>query len=472
MHIENNERKTSDIIISDEFRNILEIFKDKSIVAELLLHKRLDKSILVDDHVNFISISHGDMGKISYLTLDRIRKISQSSDDDFWTTSKRFRSKPGAFVSKILKDIDQVEIEKFSTLYKTFTSDIDFNFKVVNGNDIRKFYSYQSHLKQEGTLGQSCMKHDQCQDFFNLYTDNSDIVSMLTMTSFDDKLIGRALLWEFDGNKIMDRVYTINDEKYSNHFFKWAKDNGYLYKAYQNWKNSMQFTDGREFFEKEISINIPIYNYKKYPYLDTFKWLDMTNGSLSNFKPKHFSQHNSDHRVLGVACGGYENASIFELDHISREYCHRGDMAYLEYMDIWTSTNNCHYSETNEAWILNDDSIYSNELEDYIYKDDEKNKKDRIEDRLEFVKKSRRTSSEFEKFIHQDYYQEGYRQQYTLGGSSRRMRTTSVTLDGLVAIENPPITSEEIQESITQTQISDSMLSILYSIPVDDQDSR
>lgn len=443
MHIENSE--TSDIVISDEFRDILEIFKDKSVVAELLLHKRLDKSILVDDHVNFISVSHGDMGKISYLTLDRIQKISQS-DDDFWTTSKRFRSKPGAFVSKILKDIDQMEIEKFSTLYKTFTSDIDFNFKIVKGNDVRKFYSYQTHLRQEGTLGQSCMKHDQCQDFFNLYIDNSDVISMLTMTSFDDKLIGRALLWECDGIKIMDRVYTINDERYVNHFFKWAKDNGYLYKVYQNWKNSMQFTDGSEFFEKEISINIPNYNHKRYPYLDTFKWLDMTNGSLSNFKPKHFSKHNSDHRVLAVACGGYENASIFELDHVSRMYCHSGDMAYLTYMGVWTSTENCHYSETNETWILREDSIYSNELEDHIYKDDEKNNKDRLKDRLDFVKKSRRTS----KFIYQDHSHEYY-PQYIV----RSRRNGNVP---------DPINVEEIQNSMSQIQISDTSIAISCDI--------
>ena len=89
------ERKTSDIFISDQLRNILEIFKDKSEVAKNLLYKRLNKDILVDEHINFICVSKNDPTKISYLSQDRIENIAKSETDDYWTTPKRFAFKPG-----------------------------------------------------------------------------------------------------------------------------------------------------------------------------------------------------------------------------------------------------------------------------------------------------------------------------------------------------------------------------------------
>ena len=97
----NRERKTSDIFISEDFRKILNIFKDQSTIAKLLLKRRIGKELLQADHINFIDISKTEMDKISYLTQDRISQISQSDVHDFWTTSRRYKSKPGAFINKI-----------------------------------------------------------------------------------------------------------------------------------------------------------------------------------------------------------------------------------------------------------------------------------------------------------------------------------------------------------------------------------
>ena len=122
----NYERKTSDIFISEQLRNILEIFKDKSEVAKLLLQRRLPRELLIEDHVNFIGVSSSDQTKISYLTTDRIELISKSETEDFWSGSKRFISKPGSFIGKILKDIPSKEVENFSNLYKTFSNQIEY----------------------------------------------------------------------------------------------------------------------------------------------------------------------------------------------------------------------------------------------------------------------------------------------------------------------------------------------------------
>ena len=75
-----------------------------------------------------------------------------------------------------------------------YWSKIDFKFEVVKGNAIRKYYHYTSYYRESGSLGNSCMKYDVCQDYLGLYTHNKDICSLLIATDNRDRLIGRALL--------------------------------------------------------------------------------------------------------------------------------------------------------------------------------------------------------------------------------------------------------------------------------------
>ena len=103
-------RKTSDIHISDKLRDLLTQFQSESEVASKLLHRRIENSLLVEDHVNFISISDSDNTKISYLTSERIEQIKVDTNLDYWTTKKRFHCKPGEFVQKMFTDISQKEI--------------------------------------------------------------------------------------------------------------------------------------------------------------------------------------------------------------------------------------------------------------------------------------------------------------------------------------------------------------------------
>ena len=96
------ERKTYDLFISDELRDILEQIKDESVVADLLLKRRHSKEDLADDPVNFISVSSQDSGRISYLTSERMGQIEQNT---YWTSGRRFHVKPGGFVTKIFKNM-------------------------------------------------------------------------------------------------------------------------------------------------------------------------------------------------------------------------------------------------------------------------------------------------------------------------------------------------------------------------------
>ena len=232
------ERKTFDLIISEELKAVLSEIESDSQVARLLLKKRHDKEDLVDDPINFISVAQ-DKTKVSYLTTDRIAKIEDPSL--YWSSSRRFAVKPGGFISKLFKDIPAKEVEKFSNLYRAQSNKAKFTFKIVDGDYIKTYYHINSYAQERGTLGASCMKYDNCQDYLGIYTENTDKVKLLVMLNEDGGLMGRALLWDFDTNKIMDRIYTIADEEFVFQFKKWATDNGYLYKSEQNWYNTLFF---------------------------------------------------------------------------------------------------------------------------------------------------------------------------------------------------------------------------------------
>jgi len=378
------ERKTFDLFISDKLRQLLEPFKDESQVANLLLHRRLSKDLIFDNPINFISISDSDRTKISYLTDDRMKKVADSDTDDYWTTSSRFHCKPGAFIGKLFKDISSKEVEKFANLYKTIVNKREFNFEVVKGDDIRKYYHYDFHESNSGSLGNSCMRYDRCQRFFDLYVDN-DVISMLLIKNPDGKLIGRALLWDFDGNKVMDRIYTIQDDEYQHFLKKWAKDNGYLFKTKQNWNNTFKFdSKTSENVDYEFGIQLKNWHYNYYPYLDTFKWIDMKTGVLTNYKPVDCSNV----YVISNADGRTDSHTYLDFDSIGRDWHYAGSLVYVEGHDIMTNSDNLHHSETLGKWILRTEAVYSDELRDFIYKDDSLNDQNLINERMSFIEKS------------------------------------------------------------------------------------
>jgi hypothetical protein len=354
------ERKTYDLFISDGFRDILNEIKSDSLVAQLLLKKRHDKEDLVDDPVNFISVSTQDSSRISYLTTERMGQIE---DSEFWTSSRRFHVKPGGFISKVFKNVSAKEVEIFSNLFRAESRKPKFTFKVVNGELIRELYHYSHHASESGSLGVSCMRYDSCQKMMNMYVENSDKISMLVMFDEDDKVMGRALLWNFDGNKIMDRIYSINDEQLPYYFKKWATDNGYLFRSQQNWYNSVNFQNlntEKQFLKLEVKLDN--YDFRYYPYLDTFRFYSPDTGTFSNFQPK-----NKEFYTLCSSDGSAYNWNYLVFDDVDKVFRHRGDTVYLEYLNINTNPNNCNYSDIHDAYILSEHSEWREDIRDYIY---------------------------------------------------------------------------------------------------------
>ena len=373
------ERKTKDIFISDELKNILEEIESESLVAHLLLKKRHPKEDLVDDNVNYISISTQDRGRISYLTKDRMEAMSE---DEYWNSTRRYHTKPGGFVAKVFNGIPPKEVEKFSNLFRAEADKPDFRFEVVNGERIRRVYHYESVDSDCGSLGISCMKHDHCQKYLDIYVNNADKISMLVMYDEDDLVIGRALLWHFDSFKLMDRIYTVNDEKYSSYFKKWCIKNGYLHKSEQNWYNTLAFEQfGQKRSKLQLKLSLTDKHFEYYPYMDTFKFID-NDGNLYNYHPP------VNFKTLCSTDGRKQYSDYLRFDVIDEVFRYPGDTVWLEYRDCYTHFDNCYYSESNDCHIVRADSTYNEEARDYIFNEenDSYNNKERIQGRIDYYK--------------------------------------------------------------------------------------
>lgn len=353
-----------DIFISDEMRSILNQFKSNSLVASLLLSESINEDNLVKDYVNYVSVSKDDVSKISYLSNERYRVAIERGQDP-WTTGHRYHVRPGAFINKIFKNIPAKEIEIFSMLWKLHNKKSNFNFSIAEGNNIKRWYFYDNYLEQSGSLGNSCMKHEVCQSFFPVYTQNKGTIRLLIMTCAEtDYLIGRALLWEFDGNKVLDRIYTINDEEYSHHFKIWADKNGYMYKVEQKWNNTTWFMNAGNKVNLKLKVKLDNFVFERYPYVDTFKFLDFETGYAYNYKPEEESKI----RTLCASDGRFLGHDYLDMDVLDGLYYHRGEIVTLRYRGL-----KVHHSKTLNSNInggiqlLKEDSIHIKEISDYIF---------------------------------------------------------------------------------------------------------
>ncbi len=375
------ERKTYDLFISDELRQVLEQIKSESVVADLLLKRRHNKEDLVEDPVNFVSISSQDATRISYLTTERIGIIDES---EYWTSSRRFHMKPGGFISKVFNNISPKDIEIFSNLYRAEARKPKFEFRIVKGEDIRNYYHYSKHANDNGSLGVSCMRYDSCQKLFNMYVENTDKISLLVMFNEHEQVLGRALLWNFDGNKIMDRIYSVNDEQLQFYFKKWANENGYWFKAQQNWYNSIQFErlgEGKKIFKFDIKLNDSEFRY--YPYMDTFKFFNPDTGTFSNYRPE-----GRDHYTLCSSDGSKYDWNYLEFDDFDKVYRHRGETVRLDYLNMTAHPNRCNYSDLFDRYILSEHSEYREDIRDYVFTGEYSNfnDNDAIQSKLDYIK--------------------------------------------------------------------------------------
>lgn len=213
----------------------------------------------------------------------------------------------GSLIQSLLKksgeEVDGSELEdfvvKFNSEVKSRKENIFRDFQIVKGEDIRNYYLYNSYESDEHTLGSSCMRHNRCQDYLDIYVKNPNQVSMVILFSEKNpgKIRGRALLWtnpvydtirrdsndnnEYEGKPFMDRIY-VNNSPDTELFKKFAKKSGFIYKQYQDYsKEGFMFGDELTKIQR-IEVKLDNVSFDQYPYVDTLSFYTPWRGKLNN----------------------------------------------------------------------------------------------------------------------------------------------------------------------------------------------
>lgn len=263
---------------------------------------------------------------------------------------------------ELLDDISDADIEKYVNKLKSKYV-VTETFSIVTGEDIRDWYHGEKYAAHTGSLGQSCMRHERCQDYFDIYVEND--ISMLILTNQHGYLVGRALLWPktlwnkdyFDNcNVFMDRIY--GNDRVIQKFKNYAADKGWARKSEQTYNNTQGVHFDGEDYTKRMRMNIEISDFDEYPYLDTFNRLE--DGYLKN---------HGEGTLLDSTEGGYSEPYAYcaecgcTLQHEDdARYAEQESEYYCEDHSVWSEYNETYirYSQavdTSDGWIYADESV-------------------------------------------------------------------------------------------------------------------
>jgi len=240
------------------------------------------------------------------------------TSDGKWSRQNRVDCKAGKFLNKVKNergyDWTAQDIEQFVNYYKSKTI-VKGEFSVVKGEEIREWYHYSTYQDGSGSLNNSCMKYDQCGKYFGIYTDNPE-VSMIVLVNDEDKLVGRALLWN---NRYMDRVYGSDDTIVAFHNF--ADDNEYI--------PIFQCSVGN------ISVELSYTEFDRYPYMDSLSQI------FSRGVANHHSSSIGTYVGSAQSTGGYleGNEDNYDEDY----YCSCEDCGCGMYEDDYYYINDQYY---------------------------------------------------------------------------------------------------------------------------------
>lgn len=246
-------------------------------------------------------------GKQFFLDYNDINVIMNSDKVEFLNLTKNVKisMKVGRFVTKLLTDtcISQAtysayDIERFVYIWKGFANfeEMSKDFEIVNGEDIRKYYNHRNYAAG-GSLSESCMKHEQCQPYLDIYCENPKQINMLILKNGYGKITGRAIIWKNVNHRLkewdkkqkevvtfMDRIYS-TEESVVEMFKIYAKKMGWLYKYRQQIdddtpivQNSKVISNSKLFFYLD---NVLSYD-SSFPFMDTMRNYSLENGFISN----------------------------------------------------------------------------------------------------------------------------------------------------------------------------------------------
>jgi hypothetical protein len=265
---------------TDAFYRLMDTKSDESRLCRDITwgYLRLDTS-----KINYLDI---EGGMLTYLPAGRTQEVLP---DGSWSPKGRQTGKPAKVIRQMLTDetrgaYTDADFEAFANAIKSSDVTNKADWVVVKGASIKRYYNGDHYYARQGSLSSSCMRYDECRDYFGIYTENQDIVKMLILRGkTTDKIYGRALVWHIPGfeTPIMDRIYGTDSTIAA--FRAEARKRGWIHRAYNSYERETFFvTPGGETIHLALKVALPKYQHARYPYLDTCKYFNYRDGTFSN----------------------------------------------------------------------------------------------------------------------------------------------------------------------------------------------
>ena len=242
------------------FYNFLqEINKDKkNTVVNFIINNLYGKPINTDIlNATFIDCSDDKSEMVSYISADKVLKQfiaykkdfeeknpgkmsltfaqwTQQNTNNFYASSERSQLKIGRFLKKIMSNITDKEIEEFVNKYKSMKTVDDFEFVIVRGNDIHKYYDRANQdCVGSSSLYNSCRNYTDKTDvkfkYCDFYASTPETCGLLILRyKGEEKIRGRAFIWNTsDGKTFVDYAYTSSAVE-ANLYQQYIKKNNFL----------------------------------------------------------------------------------------------------------------------------------------------------------------------------------------------------------------------------------------------------
>ena len=303
---------------------------------------------LINDEARMLSFRHNAF-EISFLPKG---KQPIYTDNNTWGRENRQTAKPARLIQKILlREYKCKEFEDFSNWMKNEMVAAG-DFVLVEGSDITKYYNEDNYVECKGTLGNSCMRHDSCEDYFKVYEDHAKML----VCRKEDKILGRAIVWELREGTFMDRIYTCYDYLESQ-FIDYAERHGWYHRVNNSLLNDGEFQEWygpKSDYKIAESPSLTIQLKKKYtymPYVDSFRYYDESSNTI-NTNPDDGCCY------LSNTDGSYNDEGVV---YYTCECCGHEERGYED-----EAPDNFVWSELDECWYCDDCSQYCDGIDDYV----------------------------------------------------------------------------------------------------------
>lgn len=219
-------------------------------------------------------------------------------------TERFVEIKIGRFIKSLIKQIKVIsnldikttdrQLELISNNFLLFSNNDHIKVELLSGSSILDSYKSENYLFVKSTLGSSCMNNKD-SSYFDIYVDNPEVVSVLTIKTYN-KIVGRCLIWITDcGKKVMDKRYTCDD---------WVNV------KFDEIRNTDGYINYDSIEQTSIKLNkegLKDVRFENYPYLDTFRYLNREDNVLYNMLPHNYRSNSSKIILLGRTDGEYNN---------------------------------------------------------------------------------------------------------------------------------------------------------------------